>query len=108
LRLSKYLEKHGISSAQFAIRAHVSNSLIRKILTTTKDISLSVAIRIVKATDSDVDYEELLPEGVLQAKTNFIRSMGRTYRREGLNAEARHVEPEKKNNKQAKAKNKKS
>lgn len=106
--LSDYLEKYGISSAQFSIRASVSNSLIRKILTTSKDIALSVAIRIVRATDYEVGYEELLPKGVLEEKTNYIKAGGRVYRREtGLNKDTVERKPDKKNNKKTTEKKKK-
>jgi DNA-binding transcriptional regulator YdaS (Cro superfamily) len=66
MKLREYLNEHGTPISVFARRAGVSEATIHNILDGNKDLYLSVALRIQKATKGQVTCEDLISEEIVQ------------------------------------------
>ena len=68
MKLINYLNKAKVYASELARRANVSNTLISQILSQDKDILLSMAIKISRATNGEVRPEDLITEDVIHRK----------------------------------------
>ena len=59
--LKEYLDVNGIKYERFAQKINISRVALSYIMNRKRDLRLSVAIRIVEATNGEVSYKELLP-----------------------------------------------
>lgn len=70
MKLKEYIEQEDMTVAQFSRRVKVTPRSISRILDLGFDISLSLAIRIQRATRNKVKVEELISEKVIWAEKN--------------------------------------
>ena len=65
MKLKDYIEMEDMTVAQFSRRVKVTPRSISRILNLEHDISLSLAIRIQRATRNKVKVEELISEQII-------------------------------------------
>ncbi len=61
MRLSEYLQERGITKREFAKRAGINTQTLYNILW-GREPRLSIACKIIKASEGKISFEELIPQ----------------------------------------------
>ncbi len=65
MRLSEYLQERGITKREFAKRAGINTQTLYNILW-GREPRLTIACKIIKASEGKITFEELIPQEIEQ------------------------------------------
>lgn len=66
--LGKYLEKTKMTAFDFAVKAGIAPTTIGKVINKRADLLLSLAVRIHRASDRKVNFEEMITEELVERR----------------------------------------